>query len=320
MSATSNSRPRVFSHSLVWSIVDLAWVAMTQPAAGAGGAGDASAANQLIQSISLASIDTKLTNPLPVSLSSVPSHAVTNAGTFAVQVTSAPTTAVTGAFYQATQPVSIATAPALVASSAVIGHVIVDTAPTTPVTGTFYQVTQPVSASNLDVALSTRTKPSDQQHVIVDSSATVAVTGAFFQGTQPVSIASMPSTPVTGTFWQVTQPISGTVAVSNMIAAVETGLAKDASLTTVNNSLTTLDTDLKATQPRSISNFPAVQATSAAAGAQVDLASLLVLNQKLFDLFVDIRTELRVANFVSSSGLNVKDDLDSLRADPSFSC
>jgi hypothetical protein len=33
---------------------------------------------------------------LPVSLASVPSHAVTNAGTFAVQVTSAPTTTVTG--------------------------------------------------------------------------------------------------------------------------------------------------------------------------------------------------------------------------------
>ena len=42
----------------------------------------------------------------PVSLASVPSHPVTNAGTFAVQVTSAPTTAVTGTFWQATQPVS----------------------------------------------------------------------------------------------------------------------------------------------------------------------------------------------------------------------
>lgn len=47
----------------------------------------------------------------PVSLASVPSHAVTNAGTFAVQVTSAPTTAVTGTFWQATQPVSIASVP-----------------------------------------------------------------------------------------------------------------------------------------------------------------------------------------------------------------
>lgn len=47
-----------------------------------------------------------LTETQPVSLASVPSHNVTNVGTFAVQVTSAPTTAVTGTFWQATQPVS----------------------------------------------------------------------------------------------------------------------------------------------------------------------------------------------------------------------
>lgn len=37
----------------------------------------------------------------------------------------------------------------LIAGSAVIGHVIVDTAPTTAVTGTFWQTTQPVSAATL---------------------------------------------------------------------------------------------------------------------------------------------------------------------------
>lgn len=46
-----------------------------------------------------------------------------------------------------------------------------------PVSGTFWQATQPVS-------------------------------GTFWQTTQPVSITSMPSTPVTGTFWQATQPVS----------------------------------------------------------------------------------------------------------------
>jgi hypothetical protein len=83
---------------------------------------------------------------VPVSVATIPSHAVTNAGTFAVQVTSAPTTAVTGTFYQATQPVSIATAPVLVAGTALIGkvgidqvtananEVVVKTAPTTAVT------------------------------------------------------------------------------------------------------------------------------------------------------------------------------------------
>lgn len=69
------------------------------------------------------------------------------------------------------------------------------------VTGAFFQVTQPVSLasspnpSNLDVALSTRTKPSDQQHVIVDSSASVAVTG-------PLTDTQLRLTPV---------PVSGTV-------------------------------------------------------------------------------------------------------------
>lgn len=86
-------------------------------------------------------------------------------------------------------------------------------------------------------------------HIIIDSAATLAVTGpltdtqlratalavsgAFFQATQPVSIASMPSTPVTGAFFQATQPVSGTVAASNMIPAVETGLAKDATLSAI---------------------------------------------------------------------------------------
>lgn len=68
----------------------------------------------------------------PVSLASVPSHNVTNAGTFAVQVSSAPTTAVTGTFWQATQPVSGTFWQA-----------------TQPVSGTFWQATQPVSLASV---------------------------------------------------------------------------------------------------------------------------------------------------------------------------
>ena len=52
---------------------------------------------------------------------------------------------------------------------------------------------------NIDVALSTRTKPTDTQKV--DGSGV----------TQPVSLATAPTTPVTGTFYQATQPVSGTV-------------------------------------------------------------------------------------------------------------
>lgn len=102
---------------------------------------------------------------------------------------------VTGSFWQATQPISgtfwQATQPVSIASM-----------PSTPVTGAFYQATQPISVAalplpsgasteatlalikaktdNLDVALSTRTKPSDTQ----------PVSGAFWQATQPVSIAA----------------------------------------------------------------------------------------------------------------------------------
>lgn len=92
---------------------------------------------------------------------------------------------------------------------------------------------------NIDVLLSTRTKPSDQQHVIVDSSAAVVV--------------------------------SGTVA------------------------------------------------TTVASGANTDLALILAVYQtQLLDLLKDIRTELRVLNTVGAVGLNVKDDLDNLRNDPSY--
>jgi hypothetical protein len=68
---------------------------------------------QATQPVSGPLTDTQLrASVVPVSLASVPSHAVTNAGTFAVQVTSAPTTAVTGTFWQTTQPVSLASVPA----------------------------------------------------------------------------------------------------------------------------------------------------------------------------------------------------------------
>ncbi len=50
-----------------------------------------------------------------------------------------------------TNPVTIGTLPALAAGTAVIGHVIVDTAPTTAVTGTFFQSVQPTKEANSTV-------------------------------------------------------------------------------------------------------------------------------------------------------------------------
>lgn len=59
MGSLDIARPRVYVHTLYWSILDLDWVAGTQPGGGTGGAGDASAANQLLGNASVASIDTK---------------------------------------------------------------------------------------------------------------------------------------------------------------------------------------------------------------------------------------------------------------------
>jgi hypothetical protein len=159
-------------------------------------------------------------------------------------------------------------------------HVNVDSAPTTAVTGTFWQATQPVSGTvtsnagtnlntstlaletggnlatiagkdfatqttlalikaktdNIDVALSTRTKPADTQtisgtvtttppsnastNVSQMNGTTVSMnTGVRDAGTQRVTVATNDSVPVTGTFWQGTQPVSGTVS-SQAIAAV----------------------------------------------------------------------------------------------------
>lgn len=70
---------------------------------------------------------------------------------------------------------------------------------------------------NLDVLLSTRTKPSDTQPVSLAIAPSTPVTGTFWQTTQPVSLATAPSTPVTGTFWQATQPVSLATAPSTPV-------------------------------------------------------------------------------------------------------
>lgn len=107
--------------------------------------------------------------------------AVTNAGTFAVQVTSAPTTAVTGTFFQATQPVSIATMPTTPVTLSGSPTVTVGNIGT--ISNTSFTATQ-ATGSNL--------------HVVVDTAPTTAVTGsvtATLSGTptvnnQPVAAAS----------------------------------------------------------------------------------------------------------------------------------
>lgn len=93
----------------------------------------------------------------------VDGSAVTQPVSGSVSVSNFPASqAVTGTFFQGTQPVSLASMPST-----------------------------PVTNANLDVALSTRTKPADQQHALLDSGSTTAVTSSLpTAGVFPVIVVS----------------------------------------------------------------------------------------------------------------------------------
>lgn len=79
---------------------------------------------------------------------------------------------------------------------------------------------------NIDVALSTRTKPADQQHVIVDSSASVAVTGPLTDvqlRLTPVPVSGTVAATQSGAPWSVNQTQWNGVAVSTGSGASGTG-------------------------------------------------------------------------------------------------
>lgn len=105
------------------------------------------------------------------------------------------------------------------------------------------QATEIASLANLDVALSTRTKPSDQQHVIVDSSAAVAVTVAALPNEPNLDVALStrlkPGDTLTGvtTLTSITNPVAVTLAVAPTTAvtiadgsSVVEGLTTDAAV------------------------------------------------------------------------------------------
>jgi hypothetical protein len=151
-------------------------------------------------------------------------------------------------------------------------HVVVDTAPTTSVTGTFFQATQPVSAAALPLpagaATSALQTTANTSLSSIDTKLTnpLPVSGTVTTGgltdTQlrasavPISVATMPSTPVTGTFFQATQPVS---AASLPLPA---GASTSALQTTGNTSLSTIAT-----------NTPAVGQAAMAASSPVVIAS-----------------------------------------------
>lgn len=129
--------------------------------------------------------DTQLrASALPVSIASVPSHGVTNAGTFAVQES--------GAALTALQLIddSVATGGATaVAKLLQVGGT----------DGTNAQILSVTSSGAINIADGGNSITVDGT---VGVSGSVAVTGTFWQTTQPVSIASVPSHAVTnaGTF------------------------------------------------------------------------------------------------------------------------
>ncbi len=195
----------------------------------------------------LASIDSKLTNPLPVSgtfwqdTQPVSGTLTCNAGTGTLLVdASAHAQPVTGTFWQATQPVSIASLPALATGSNTIGAVNING--TVPVSGTITTTntangdpgssapSQATQVGGIDGGGALRTlKVATDGSLTVDGSAvtqpvsgtvtanagsgTFAVSGTVTanagSGTFLVDGSANPQ-PVTGTFWQATQPVSGT--------------------------------------------------------------------------------------------------------------
>jgi hypothetical protein len=92
-----------------------------------------------------------------------------------------------------------------------LGHVTVDTAPTTAVTGTFWQATQPVSGTFWQATQPVSIAGTVANNLSQVGGAAVALGQTTMAASIPVALASNQSAlPVTGTFWQTTQPVSGT--------------------------------------------------------------------------------------------------------------
>lgn len=113
---------------------------------------------------------------------------------------------------QAVESQFTARGAAIVASGVDTFHVTVDTAPSTAVTGTFFQATQPVSATSLPLptGASTAAKQPALGTAGSASADVLSVQGVASMTALKVD-GSAVTQPVSGTFWQATQPVSGTV-------------------------------------------------------------------------------------------------------------
>jgi hypothetical protein len=166
-------------------------------------ASPATAANQTTEIASLASIDSKLTSPITVvgtvNANTGLSQPLTDTQLRATPVPVSGTVAVSN--FPATQPVSAAALPLPTGAStettlaSILAKIIAS--PATEATLALIKA----KTDNIDVALSTRTKPADTQLVntglsqpLTDTqlrAVPVPVSGTFFQATQPVSVSSL---------------------------------------------------------------------------------------------------------------------------------
>lgn len=137
--------------------------------------------------------DVSSANPLPVSLASVPSHAVTNAGTFVTQINGTALTALQSLDTKAPalgQALAAASVPVVLTAAQ-----ITTLTPPAAITGFATSAKQDTAQTSL-TTLAGAVSGTEMQ-VDVLTMPTVAVTGTFWQATQPVSVASIPTHAVT---------------------------------------------------------------------------------------------------------------------------
>lgn len=151
------------------------------------------------------------------------------------------------------------------------------------------------STANLDVALSTRTKPSDQQHVIVDSitplislasgtsiianinGLTSLASGTVVLAAQSGTWTVQPGNTANTTAWKVdgsavTQPVSGNVGITGLIS-----LASGTSVLTSFSGIISLASGTEVRSLATILNFPATQAVSQSGTWNVGVTGLISL-------------------------------------------
>jgi hypothetical protein len=189
-----------------------------------------------------------------------------------VSLATAPTTPVTGTFWQATQPVSLASVP----SHAVTGSGSFTAAQTTAanlnatVVGSGSFTAAQATASNLKAqAQLLNAAGSVVDYAMTGTAGTPATDVVTVQGISggtviPVSVSNLPGTQaVSGTFWPTTQPVSGSVSVSNFPATQPVSLASVPSHPVTG-------TFWQATQPVSIANPPVTPVTDNNGSLTVD--------------------------------------------------